>query len=465
MEKLYEIVENGRGRRILVIKKPVNIKYVDGFDTESFDAVYVEYTHNYVADITVIWNNLPMFNDATWLKPFFLNIGFADRFSKYGSVVDGFVESVNSPDMDVRIGEIEDSIARSGVSKTRLDVSSHEDLFINFCRFCLSRGITEISNSTVKNYTKGYTSILSTLFGENDFIDKRFFFQQNLIDRGYIQKKRFVERLHVCPSCRDSHLIFIESCPKCKSSNVNEENVIHHFRCANVSPESTYEFDGELRCPKCKRFLRHIGVDYDVPASVFACQNCGHSFMNPMMRVECTHCHRTFAPEQLSVFDVEEYQFTESGIRALISDEMAINMSRNAFDGYSDYDNFLSTLRIMAYANTRKNNFVVMVVRVFIPGEGIRIREMLHMLIQPLLFRLPSFKFTMKGDYLYLMQSTDKNDMERKIDSIRVNTDESIDELLEEGVSNKCVYTVFTYDNSERITEFVKKIEAKDYKE
>lgn len=70
---------------------------------------------------------------------------------------------------------------------------------------------------------------------------------------------------HVCPKCYDKGMIYQETCPKCGSVDVEEHNMIHHFRCANISPERTYVKDGKLICPKCLKELHHIGVDYDRP--------------------------------------------------------------------------------------------------------------------------------------------------------------------------------------------------------
>ncbi|MFQ9809072.1 MAG: hypothetical protein ACLRYB_05330 [Segatella copri] len=42
------------------------------------------------------------------------------------------------------------------------------------------------------------------------------------------------------------HLLYTECCPKCGSSNLKFQNIIHHFSCANVSPESSYNVGGML---------------------------------------------------------------------------------------------------------------------------------------------------------------------------------------------------------------------------
>ena len=462
MDSTYEIGRTKGGRRILVIKKPVDMSKVDEVSADDFDGVYVEYTHNYVADITVLWNNLPMLSKKLWLKPFFLNVMFEDRFSKYRNVVDDFVSSPSDPIVDSKIDEIGERINRMGIHLGMLDVKAHEDYFINFCRFCVSRGENSLSDTTILSYAEGYTKIIRTLFRENEFIDKRVLFHENLLKNGYIREKRLVERLHVCPVCRNSHILFVECCPKCMSSHIREENVIHHFRCANISPESSYEFDGELRCPKCKRFLRHIGVDYDVPASLYTCESCGHTFTNSDMRAKCDNCNRTLSLDQLAPSDIREYEFTETGLRALLSNEMRLNVSQAVLNGFSNYEEFLSTLWTIAYINSHRRENVLVVIHFKLPDDDkARFRERWDVVIQTLLVMFPFCKITVNGGDLYLMQSSEKSVGERDFDEMRENIGSLLQSSLGYGINAKYLSDVFIYRNEEPVVDFIKKIGGK----
>lgn len=458
----YEIITNKTGRKILVLKQPISVDKDTDLTYGDFDAIFSEYHRDYVRDTVVIWYNLPMFSRKGWLKPCFLSEKFSERFSKYAAVVDGFAISPLDEDMTNRIEEIITAVDGSGVSRVKEKVKSDEDLFINVLRCCYTRGIETMANTTIKTYAVGYTKVLSALFGEGDFIDTRLAFEQNMIDFNYIRKKTFVDKIYLCPTCRDSHMMFVESCPKCQSSDIHNERVIHHFRCANISPESTYQFDGEMRCPKCKRFLRHIGVDYDAPANVYTCNSCGNSFMNPAMRVTCTHCLNTMAPEKLSAFNVEEYELTDEGKRALLTTEMRINMRRDAFDGYADYDSFLNTMRTMAYSNGRRTGFVIIVGRFTMLGSGDLIKDNQNSIIQPLFYRLPSFKFTINGDHVYVMQITREEEVTSKAEDIHKILSDILSSALGEEVVKKGFFKVFVRKNGDRSVPFIKELERAD---
>jgi hypothetical protein len=457
-------VLNRNQRKILVLKKPIYIESIDEIQYEDFDATFINYTSGYSVNISIIWSVLPMLKNKCWLKPTFLSTLFKERFMHMADVVDGFADSPLDEDMAARIEEIEETIQKSGVVRKRDKVYTNEDLFINFCRFCLSRGNKSMYNNSVKYYGKGYTKMLYSLFGENYFIDTAIRFNQVLRDLGYVTEKRFVERLHVCPVCANSHLFFIECCPSCKSSAISCQPVIHHFRCANISPESTYEYDGELRCPKCKRFLHHIGVDYDRPASVYQCDTCGNSFANPFMRVICTSCKRTFEPEELSTFDVREYRFTDSGEKAMVTDEIKLNMSRNVFVGYSNYDDFMRTMKMMLMSSSKNPETGVLVVRMQLPKDTyMEAKQQKSMLVEMLLMHLPDYKITLNNEYVFVMKSLlDVQEMaSRTLDKARSALGEAIGAEINEHSEGIFNLRHFLFQRGVRSLDFINDVTGK----
>lgn len=461
----YNIITNRKGRKILVMDGMVYIESVDSVKYEDYDATFICYTKGYSVNTSVIWSLLPMLKSKSWLKPTFLDTQFKEHFSNFADVVDGFSDSPLDEDVTNKIEAIEENIAKYGISRVRDQVKRDEDLLINFCRFCLSRGETSFYNNSIKAYGKGYTKMLYSLFGENYFIDTTIRFNQILHDMGYVKEKHFVERLHNCPVCNNTHLIFIECCQSCRSSNISCQPMIHHFRCANISPESTYEFDGDLRCPKCKRFLHHIGVDYDRPASVYTCGTCGNSFANPSMRVLCTSCKRTFTPEDLGTFDFCELEFTEDGIRAIVSDEVKLNMSRDTFVGYSSYESFYRTMKLMIMSASKSHSSAVVVTRLPLPKTGDDdTKQQQDMLIQTLLMRLTDYKISMNNSFIYIMKALPD------VDKMYSHTLDNIKKAIGEGVgvninnSDDEIYgmEIFLYQRGSNTQEFINKVNSKN---
>ncbi len=127
---------------------------------------------------------------------------------------------------------------------------------------------------------------------------------------------RLVDKINVCPHCEHTQINFRELCPNCNSLNINEESAIHHYRCAYVGRESEFRRVGKLTCPKCTHELRHIGVDYDKPAEVLWCNDCGHNFADPVLSCFCLVCGNTFAPEDAFIKQINACSLSQEGYRA-----------------------------------------------------------------------------------------------------------------------------------------------------
>src|SRR5437899_428885 len=73
---------------------------------------------------------------------------------------------------------------------------------------------------------------------------------------------------NVCGSLRirqDFH------CPFCKSTNFKQGKLIEHFSCGNFSVEESYKNN---TCPKCRKEIKILGVDYKTIDNYYICDNC-----------------------------------------------------------------------------------------------------------------------------------------------------------------------------------------------
>lgn len=324
----YYLVTNENGRRILVVTKPMDQKEVRRLDGSGFDAIYLEavspfYEQNRITILAVA----PMLQPQCWLKPLYVNRALEGQLHVTQFLVDGYAETPLAENMAEGIEVIYSHIRNMDIVGALENVPyDTERSLVDLCRFALSRGMTSFSSTAMNMIAVGYTRYYVGVANERIYsrYPVRRDFHQKLLDGEYIRRKRFIERMPLCPFCFHSHLLFAECCPECECSELVTEPVLHHFRCANVSPESTYLFGGQLRCPKCKKFLRHIGVDYDEPARVYICQNCRSTFVKPRMKVVCLECGQQTKTSDLRMVDNIEYEFTEKGIRALASNALEI---------------------------------------------------------------------------------------------------------------------------------------------
>lgn len=461
-KKNYEIVTNERGHRILVVNGLLFMEKEKELAYDSFDSIFVNFSDvSSPMNMAVIRKVWPVFFPKCWLKPIFLSGKLKNRVGHYGEIVDGFAHGPLSENMAQKIADILEGIRQSGISTKMRETNTTEEFFITLCQFYLSRGKHFFTSSTVRLYASGYTLQLSLLFGETFFGNRHIHFQKKLLNMGYIRQTRFIERLHYCPGCYDSHLLFAEACPKCHSSNIHEEDVIHHFRCANVSPESTYLYDGQLRCPKCSHFLRHIGVDYDRPASVYTCQDCNETFLTPKMKVVCGDCGKTWNTEELYPYNVVEYEFTPEGIQAFITGNVKIEQDYDHYMGYTEYDNFLQNLIAFAISGVPggEDAFYLLRLRVVDAMQSPLDKEACVPFLRVFFLRLGNCKISSDGNYLYIQQITKSDELEEVQKKVSRIVKEEMELFLENyNEADNYSITEYAYRRGADIHAFIRKL-------
>ncbi|MEX0382953.1 diguanylate cyclase [Spiribacter sp. 1M153] len=129
-------------------------------------------------------------------------------------------------------------------------------------------------------------------------------------------RERF-DCIHYCPACDGSRLNVREECTECRSSDLGSEPLVHHYRCAYQARESEFLRGRSLECPKCRRALRHYGVDYDKPGVVFVCGHCGAESSDPAVGFLCADCGRHTDSERMDTRTWWHYAITSGGVTAL----------------------------------------------------------------------------------------------------------------------------------------------------
>jgi TackOD1 domain-containing protein len=129
--------------------------------------------------------------------------------------------------------------------------------------------------------------------------------------------RRHFTRTHACGKCDSARLNVYEACPACGAADLNEELLLHHYRCGYQDRESHFRQDRQLVCPKCHRSLRHFGVDYGKPGKAVVCAACAAINSEPFIHFCCLDCGAVTSAEQAKTSDWYHYDVTEEGVRAL----------------------------------------------------------------------------------------------------------------------------------------------------
>lgn len=463
--KGYSIITNSRKRKILVVNRLLNAVQMQEFENEDFDAIYVNVAHRTYEETRLLMRWLsPIRSGKCFLKPRFGSLELQDAMRHSADLFDGFCDNPLDESFADTIEEVYRNIDKYGINRElTTNVSTTSGILANLVKFDISRGRLIYTNYAVKGLSEGFSARYLTMYDNEETLqlDERMKFSHKLEELGYAERNRLVDRIHVCPKCGDSHQLFVECCPKCSSSDIRQESMIHHFRCANVSPETTYFKDGELVCPKCSRTLRHIGVDYDRPATVFSC-NCGNTFLHSAMKVVCTNCLNQSAPEELSPIDVYEYKLTPAGIKAFATDEAIFQIeSTDIYSGRSTFDNFGESIRVFNTMPTYENN-TILVFRYHYVYNGDQEDAQVFDVMRNILMRNATVKLTSQDNnfYVLIVAPTSKIDDEYKF--AKKSLDRVFEELSDENDDFDARWLkTYKFNRGEDPEEFIREIGEK----
>lgn len=110
----------------------------------------------------------------------------------------------------------------------------------------------------------------------------------------------------VCPRCNHIRIAQMFHCPKCIGSDFKQEKIIEHYKCGNVSTESTYVED---KCPKCHQTIKVFGVDYRVQDNFYVCNECKEIFSEIMTDYLCLECNDKFTLEHAKLLSSRGYSW------------------------------------------------------------------------------------------------------------------------------------------------------------
>ncbi|MEO9307108.1 MAG: response regulator [Nitrososphaera sp.] len=125
--------------------------------------------------------------------------------------------------------------------------------------------------------------------------------ESNLIEKYLLQlenEKKIIKTYDVkeisCIKCNSVRISLHFFCPSCGNYNFGQGKLIEHFKCGNVSTENSYK---ENKCPKCKKEIKILGVDYKTMDNYYICNDCNNKFSEPSQNYVCAKCGNIFQLE------------------------------------------------------------------------------------------------------------------------------------------------------------------------
>ncbi|MEM1900596.1 MAG: hypothetical protein QXZ45_06995 [Candidatus Nezhaarchaeales archaeon] len=116
-----------------------------------------------------------------------------------------------------------------------------------------------------------------------------------------------VDNVVVCPQCSSHRLMIRVRCPLCLSSKLVMGRMIEHIACGHIDFEEKFKSEEGLYCPKCKKPLHQLGVDYNLFSPLYKCLACKNTFSSPSIEHVCDNGH-TFKKEELTIHNVMAFK-------------------------------------------------------------------------------------------------------------------------------------------------------------
>lgn len=340
---MIEIETNKYGYRILVCDEPVWVEFRPQYKAEDFDGVFISIP--FANDVELILKGInPITCNKAAYKPFFAARTQHGKIGNYDEMIDAYIDGIDEELVLSTFKELEAYKTQYGVPKETGAITNHDLLILRIFRYYISRNKMILEPKVMEKSAMGCAFPLAeclhdwSLFHINEY----FSWIDMGVSNGTLAYRKTVYRLHVCTKCQHSHLIYQEQCPNCGSNDLDYEPVIHHFPCANISPEHTYMVGGQLICPKCHKPLRHIGIDYDRPTSLYLCHNCHQSFLTPDTTALCTYCGTVSKVKDLFPRSIHVVEITPKGINDICR-------GIHSFSPYNDY--FNNYMPLQAFEN------------------------------------------------------------------------------------------------------------------
>jgi len=131
-----------------------------------------------------------------------------------------------------------------------------------------------------------------------------------LVEAGVLAKER-ARSVYACPNCSSVSIRPSLLCPSCNSDEIAKVDLIEHLTCGHVAAVDEFTQAERYVCPKCRKELKTIGVDYRRNRGAYACSNCRGRFTTVIEKWVCNACERAVSAEELQRKDLYRYTINE----------------------------------------------------------------------------------------------------------------------------------------------------------
>lgn len=190
-------------------------------------------------------------------------------------------------------------------SKERLSLYQDPAVQLLLSKF-LRAEIVELVPDFDLGHTVRYREVEDVVEGDSEAAKQLV---EKLWDTG-IFKRKFHEKIIVCPSCLSANITSDYVCPNCNSIDIERKTLLEHTMCGTIDGIDSFLVAGGLLCPKCNKELIEAGADYQKLGSWFECSQCNQRSDMPSPIHRCRNCGHIFTIKDAGFVTIYAYRLS-----------------------------------------------------------------------------------------------------------------------------------------------------------
>lgn len=190
-------------------------------------------------------------------------------------------------------------------SKERLSLYQDPAVQLLLSKF-LRAEIVELVPDFDLGHTVRYLEVEDVVDGDSESAKQLV---EKLWDTG-IFKRKFHEKIIVCPSCLSANITSDYVCPNCNSIDIERKTLLEHTECGTIDGIDNFLVEGGLLCPKCNKELIEVGADYQKLGSWFECSQCNKRADMPSPIHRCRNCGHIFTIKDAGFVTIYAYRIS-----------------------------------------------------------------------------------------------------------------------------------------------------------
>ena len=136
-----------------------------------------------------------------------------------------------------------------------------------------------------------------------------------------------------CDTCSYPYFSIKYVCTFCRSSSITRGTAIEHDSCGNVDFDYKYvASDGKLRCDKCQKELKALGVDYSKISYFYKCQECNAMLPEIEQLYGCLHCGKFSRQDEPQILQLFKYTLKSEKLSAVFDKSSYVSSIKDRLD-------------------------------------------------------------------------------------------------------------------------------------